>query len=321
MLILKSIQMNIINFRRFLKKVPIVSFWGSKLLWLIREGRGWYLQKKYPNGSYLRCNGIDVFCNFFNKSFWWYDGYKANLELDQNVIRALFEQVEGDVFLDIGAHFGFFSAFLSKELSERQINARLIALEPDVSNFDCLCKTMNRYESPYVKFTAMNYAISDANGSQKMFKSEQPCLHSYAEPGAKLHSEAKAISLDSLIAEFAPLGQVALIKVDIDGAEPLFFKGGQNILKKNNLIIFIEFAPTYLDAFGENVQEYFNSLCNQFHVYWVSYNLNKIREVSPQDYEYIVQKVGNTVTDFVLSHSPLDLSNVLNSSSKCNLDV
>ena len=80
--------------------------------------------------------------------------------------------------------------------------------------------------------------------------------------------------------------------------------------------MFIEFAPTYLAAFGENVQEYFSSLCNQYHVYWVSYQLNEIREVSVQDFEYILKVVGNTVTDLVLSSRPLSICNVLNKSYK-----
>jgi FkbM family methyltransferase len=308
--------MKIKNLRSFLKKIPVISYLGSKSLWFFRELRGRYLSIKYPDGTYLSCNDVDVFCDFFNRSFWWYDGYKANLELDQKVIRAILEEAEGDVFIDIGAHFGFFSAFLSKELSNKHNEVLLIAMEPDISNFECLNMTMQKCQYPLVQFAAMNYAISENNGSQKMFKSEQPCIHSYEEPGAKLHSEINAISLDSLIEEHVGSRKVAFIKIDIDGAEPLFFRGGQGVLKSHKPIVFIEFAPTYLAAFGENVQEYFSDLCNQYHVYWVSYQLNQIREVSVLDYEYILKVVGNTVTDLVLSSRPLSICNVLNKSYK-----
>ena len=296
--------------RKLLKKNPIIYFFGSRLLQKIRDIKRAILIYCYPSGNYMNCNGVDVFCDFNNENFYWYEGDKENLGLDKKVISYLLTQANGNIFLDIGAHFGFFSAFLSEELAKKKNYVSVIAIEPDLSNFNCLNKTMARYKSPYVEFAGLLSAISNKDGTLKMYKSDQPCIHSYEDAGSKLYSEINSITLDSLVSEFKKSDKLALVKIDIDGSEPLFFQGGKKALKNHDPIIFIEFAPVYLAAFGVNVHDYFENLCANYNIYWVSYHSNEIKKVDSNDLDYIVHTVGNKVTDFVLSTKELSFENL-----------
>lgn len=297
-----------------LKKIPIISPLGSYVLKLKRVIKGKYLKFRHPSGAYLSCNGIEVYCDFSNESYWWYDGDAANLSFDNAVIKGILESVVGEVYLDIGAHFGYFSALLTKELSLLEHSSTLIAVEPDKSNYGCLVKTVEKHKSNNIKTITLPCAISDVDGMQKMYTSDQPCLHSYAEPGARVTSEVSAISLNSIISNYVPNDKVAFIKIDIDGAEPLFFKGGWEVLNEHKPIIFIEFAPKYLESFGADVKEYYYTLCDKFYVYWVSYQDTNIRAVTKSDYQEIVDTVGYFVTDFVLSYAPLKNDKLFNNS-------
>ena len=266
-----------IGLRQKLKHVPgarpVVRF--GRVLW--RHARTKYLNLRHPTGGYVTCHGVDVFCNFKNSTYEWYDGRAPNLLADQRVIRWLLERVDGDLFLDIGAHFGFFTAFLSQLLSDRGVPASLIALEPDVENFHCLQQTMAHLNHPLVERELLQAALGEASGSLRLFKSKATCLHTYAEHDDEPCYEVPAMSLDDVVHKYGKKRKVGFIKIDIDGPEPLLFRSGRRVLEEHRPIILMEFCPVMLRAFGQNPREFFQFLCGEYHVYWVN-NQGRLRQ-------------------------------------------
>ena len=274
---------------------------------LYRSLRARWLRFRHPAGGFVTGNGVRVFCDFDNPSFAWYDADAPNLEFDQRVIRSIVEQSSGSVLVDIGAHFGYYAAVFGEILTRRG-GGKLIAVEPDPQSFRCLERTAAQF--PAIERVVLPYAISDSDGELKMYRAASgPCLHSYEEEGAQAVATVRAETLDSIVAEHVRPGEtIALIKVDVDGAEPLFLRGARDTLARHQPVIFIEFSPTNLRGAGTDPRAFFDELCRGRTVYWLSYQRLEATPVTVADYERIAAEVGDAVTDLVLAPRPLSIA-------------
>lgn len=252
----------------------------------------------------MKCNGVRVFCDFSHGSYVWYDADPPDLAFDQYLIRTIIPQCEGDVFVDVGAHFGFFSAYFGDLLIQHSIQTKIISLEPDRSHFRNLQETMKNYNS--LNIILLPLAISITDGFLTMYKTDADCLHSYKEDIAEPCYEVGAISLDSLAREHIKSGgRIAFIKIDVDGAEPSLFKGGVETLARDKPVVFMEFAPKFLRRSGQDPKEFYDYLCDRHHVYWVLSNIQVARRVGKADYENIAETTGEGITDLILSSTDL----------------
>jgi len=298
--------------KRWLKQVP-------GLVPLVRHGRQWHrarrtrqLLRRHPDGGYLKCGNVEVFCDFRDPTYAWYDGLSQSLAMDQEIIRTILRQpvAQGNVLIDIGAHCGFFTAylaFLSQMLSIP--GAKVIALEPDRRHFACLQKTIQRSPLPAVK--VINAAIAEKDGVVDLYGTQDDCLHSYFTEGASPLYTVPAITLDTLGEEHLTSEErIAFIKIDVDGAEPDLFRGGQRTIEKHRPVILMEFAPDWLRRAGVDTKGLFCQLCDEYEVYFVSYVPRSIRKVRHADYDEIMAIVGGAISDFILSKTPLDLSGI-----------
>jgi FkbM family methyltransferase len=277
---------------------------------LYRNWRTSYLLSRYPDGGYLMCGDSEVFCDFRYPTYVWYDGLSRNLAMGQKIIRTIFHQngVRGNVLFDIGAHNGFFTAYLSR-ISEMGgiANAKVIALEPDRQYFLCLQKTAARCMKTSI--TLVQVALAANDGSATMYQTRDDCLHTYLTDGAKTAYSVRARSLDSLAAEYLQDDDsIAFIKIDIDGAEPALFTGGEKTLATHRPVIMMEFAPGHLRQAGVDAESFFSQMCDSYLVHWVCYLDYTIKKVDRCDYPEIQRTLSDAIADLVLSKTPLDFS-------------
>jgi len=158
----------------------------------------------------------------------------------------------------------------------------------------------------------LQQAISDEDGVVSLYATDASFLHTYPENGSRVAYQTQCTSLDSLVATHcSEADKVALIKIDVDGAEPLLFSGGKETFENHRPLVFMEFAPFHLRRFGVDLKQYFSELCGRFYVYWVaSCPSGQVRRVGPKDLDDIQAAVGSRVTDFVLSPSELCFSGI-----------
>lgn len=273
---------------------------------LYRSLRARWLRLRHPNGGFVTGNGVQVFCDFENPAFAWYDADAPHLGFDKRVIHTVLAQTDGTVLIDIGAHFGFYAAVFAEEIRKR--GGKLIAVEPDPASFRCLERTAGQYRD--VESVLLPYAISDEDGELQMFRAASgPCLHSYEEEGAAPAATVRAATLDTIVAEHVRPGErIAMIKVDVDGAEPFFMRGATRTLAQHDPIVFIEFSPSNLRSSGHDPRAFFAELCAGREVYWLSYERLHARRVTLADYGTIAAEVGEAVTDLILAPSTLHLA-------------
>jgi FkbM family methyltransferase len=161
--------------------------------------------------------------------------------------------------IDIGANIGFYTVLLAKQISTN----RLVAVEPTSKALNRLYYNihLNKVESNVTVFEGV---ISDHNGEIiiKSIKGKEEystiCLPSHPGIGDQeiLEEKVKCITLDDLVLLFNL--NPGFIKIDVEGAEMLVFKGGLETLKKYKPIILSELSDDLLKKNGTSGIEIIN---------------------------------------------------------------
>jgi FkbM family methyltransferase len=293
--------------RRYLNESPVTGPIVNAARSVYRPLRTTYLRRRYPRGGFVSANGVQVFCDFTDGAYAWYDADAPDLAFDQRIIRAAIEQSQGNVFLDVGAHFGFFASFVAGLASDALRPMKILAFEPDRHHFACLESTMALH--PKKEIELFRAAVGDAEGMVELYRSnDASCLHTYGDPTAELAYSVPAVTLDGVAERLlSPRDRIAVIKIDVDGAEPGVFRGAARVLRDHRPIVFAELSPKYLRRNQTDPRGFFTSLCSSFRTYWVRPELESVVEVTAADYEMIEGSIG-VVTDLLLSDHELDLT-------------
>ena len=177
---------------------------------------------------------------------------------------------KGDHFLDIGAHYGFFSLLATQLVGSK---GKILAFEPSTATYNLLAKNT----APYPQISALNQCVSNNNEALTFY--EFPTLFSEynsIEKGQYEHegwyqrfkptqTVKMATYIDELVnTEFMP----QMIKIDVEGAEIKVIQGGLNYFKESSPIVIMEFIWEKRFSYKEAVL----SLCQ------LSYTINIILE-------------------------------------------
>ncbi len=152
----------------------------------------------------------------------------------------------GDVILDIGANTGMYSIFLSGIIGE---SGKIYAFEPDTETFQILLDNLKINSCSNV--TAFNLALSDKESTIEMISEATNDAHlktgdafryikevtdGEPNPGGK---SMKAVRLDGMN-EIRNSEKINFLKVDVEGAELLVFKGAAETLRRFKPTIIFE---------------------------------------------------------------------------------
>jgi len=165
-------------------------------------------------------------------------GYWEN-ELSQQLIKTL---KAGDTFLDIGANIGYHSLLIVSIL-KREITVH--AFEPIPVLFKQFEQSIQK--NNFTNLTLHNFGLGDINEDVTIFLRDEnmggSSLFEYKNLDVVRSSQTDTISLKTLDSVFNNNDKVDVIKIDVEGYEFEALKGGENTLKKNSPIIFMEFSP------------------------------------------------------------------------------
>lgn len=183
----------------------------------------------------------------------------ADVVIGLNIIRGNYEQNEidfvrrvvkpGQNVLDIGANIGFFTIVMASLVGP---SGKVYAFEPLDQNTDLLELSIaeNAFEDRIVLERA---ALGQSSGSTKLiFLEVERALNSGGSylfrEGIKIPDgheirEVKMIALD----DYPLRHPIGFIKIDVEGAEPLVFRGAQRMLRTDRPIILSELNPIQLE--------------------------------------------------------------------------
>lgn len=164
----------------------------------------------------------------------------------------------GMVIVDVGANVGYYTLLAARCFSDQRSDGVIYAFEPEPTNFGLLVK--NIAINGYTTIMAHQEALADKPGTLRLFTDRvntgNPSLTAENVPASGGSVEVAATTLDLFLSR----GRVDLIKVDIQGAEGLFFAGAYETLQRSPLKILMEFWPYGLRNLGTDPLELLNKL-------------------------------------------------------------
>ncbi len=150
---------------------------------------------------------------------------------------------EGDTFIDVGAHIGYFTVLASQILGPK---GKVLSFEPFPANFQYLQKNikLNNLEN----VIAYDRGLWDSSAKKGILET--------APHKARIveGSDIEMMTLDSL--EVRP----NLIKMNIEGSEPFALRGMTETLERNKPILLLEFNPVAIVVAEGTITDFWRQL-------------------------------------------------------------
>lgn len=167
----------------------------------------------------------------------------------------------GETALDIGANFGVYAYHLSRTVGR---SGKVYAFEPVPFTYQTLRKVAALLRLTNVEIVAKGCSDQDGDIEFQVPVAESGALSTgvaYAasrnddRPGKETQVrwsstrsvKAEVVALDTYLPD---VPTISLIKCDIEGAEPLAFRGARKLLDRHLPTIICEINPWYLEGFG-----------------------------------------------------------------------
>ena len=180
------------------------------------------------------------------------------------------------IFADVGANIGIFTI----TTAIRNPAMRIHAFEPNPQSFALLQENLSL--NSITNVVAINSAVGAEPGTASLDVSS-PCAgtHSLFSSGST-RLEVPLVSLDQYFEVRASAPDV--IKIDVEGYEPLVLKGMATILKQENLQVILEFNPEWLNRGNQNPSAFLAELTQLFDaIYCLDEVLGEARRYQPDD--------------------------------------
>ena len=162
---------------------------------------------------------------------------------------------KGDVFIDIGANFGYFSCIASKIVGDEGL---VLAFEPNNTAYIQLISTMTRnklFNCLPVKMALGEHENATMNMKKAWFKQS---TSSYMTSGSSVLSN----KFDSFSRSLSIAKKVKIIKIDVEGAELPVLKGLAALLLKDKPLLIVEPDNNSQKRFGFKFSELISYLAS-----------------------------------------------------------
>ncbi len=198
----------------------------------------------------------------------------------------------GGTFVDVGANMGWFSLLAAGAVGP---GGHVLAVEPNPANVELLRSSAR--DNGFANIEAHCVALADEPGTVALETdgSNGRVIPIDGPPPAPVRASfvVAALPLDDLV-ERAGLDRVDLVKIDVEGAEPLALRGARRALQTYRPVLVSEFYPLALDlAPWGSAQGYLDMLRA------LGYRLQVIGTDGEQDDGSVLEMAGAPGTDHV----------------------
>jgi FkbM family methyltransferase len=159
-------------------------------------------------------------------------------------VRALLKP--GATFVDVGANIGWFSLLAASLVGPE---GRVVAIEPNPGNVSLL--ELSAADNGYANIEAFTVALGEGPGAVALETdgSNGRVIPITGPPGQPVRASyvVGAEALDDVLAR-AGVHRVDVMKMDVEGAEPLVLRGARRVLAESRPVLITEFHPVALDS-------------------------------------------------------------------------
>ncbi|MFT3679142.1 MAG: FkbM family methyltransferase [Ferruginibacter sp.] len=172
----------------------------------------------------------------------------TSADFEPHIVKLFLQILEpGNNVLDIGANIGYFSLIASKRVGA---NGNVYSFEPSPATMERLKRNIQLNERTNVQL--FQKAVSDTEGMVSFQMPADDIKNSGRASFRQLEENStvtsvETIRLDSKMDEIKP---VALVKMDIEGAEAMALKGMTGLIKRDQPVFIMELSGSYLNQLG-----------------------------------------------------------------------
>jgi FkbM family methyltransferase len=224
-------------------------------------------------------DGIARWKNFdFPKKFNWDWKWEMLSGAYEKDTATLFREVikPGMTVVDIGAHVGYFTRLFGDLVGTTGV---VHAFEADPVNFALLKDNTRGREKVHIH----EQAVADRGGMIEFYETENHTgCHSLVASDSRPHKlTVSCVALDEFL-QTNNIPQVDVIKMDIEGGEPIALRGMRNALTSNpNVILITEFCPDNFRESSTRPSEYIAQLHELGLRTW-SITADGLKEITPE---------------------------------------
>ena len=168
----------------------------------------------------------------------------------------------GDICLDVGANFGQWTYWMSKQVGPL---GKVIAVEPVPITVSVLRRVINRLKLSNV--TICEKAVGDRNCQigmrlgfyRDVFEKSYVARVIPNDQSNNVDIKVNMCTMSTILESF-DIGKINFIKCDIEGGEMPFFQGGIHVLEQNKPAIICEIEEKHTKEFGYHPDDLFSLL-------------------------------------------------------------
>jgi FkbM family methyltransferase len=148
---------------------------------------------------------------------------------------------EDHVFLDIGANMGWYTLLAANILRK----GKVIAVEPMYSNAQLIYQSLiqNDFKNVFV----FPYAATDRSTLLQLNFVRTNAYVTATSGASHAHRYVQGVKLDDILGQEP---KIDIVKIDIEGHEPLALQGMQGLIRKHHPILVSEFHPKALREYS-----------------------------------------------------------------------
>src|SRR5215211_5476155 len=166
-------------------------------------------------------------------NFLIHDVYTSMVDHEEGIVEQ-FSPKTGDIVIDVGAAFGFYTIMASKRVGQQ---GKVVAIEPQPIILEMLNRNIKL--NKLVNVITLNYAVYSERSKVRLY-SNYSIIQERAGQSLQSYIEVSADTLDNLLRQVG-IDEVNWIKVDVEGAELEVLKGAVGILSRSrDVALFVE---------------------------------------------------------------------------------
>ncbi len=172
---------------------------------------------------------------------------------------------QDSVCIDVGANFGYFTCVFSRFAHQ----GKVIGVEPDptvfavlrdnvqINGFSAQASVINAAASDSIGELTL-YRRSTRSGNTSIINVSDEFTSSMGERSAE-PIVARALTVDQICLDLG--GRLDFLKIDVEGAEPLVFRGARDAIRNNKqLNVVFEWSPGQIQGAGFDLREFLSNL-------------------------------------------------------------
>ena len=159
-------------------------------------------------------------------NFLIHDVYTSMVDHEEDIVEQ-FSPKTGDIVIDVGAAFGFYTIMASKRVGQQ---GKVVAIEPQPNILEMLNRNIEL--NKLANTTTLNYAVYSERSKVRLYNNYS-IIQERAGQSLQNYIEVSADTLDNLLRQVG-IDEVNWIKVDVEGAELEVLKGAVGILSRSS---------------------------------------------------------------------------------------